>query len=183
MIRTRPSNGLPAASRRQLIMRPIARQAALGTRSTEVAEIVRRRIAIGWVAATAAPRPPQSQHLLQRPQHCSRDDIRFHPGMTLRGSDRPATAATTVDHPSGVAPSLSGRMSGIGTNPNLPSGLRSGRWRVITGRSATLQQCNSLKTLGAAVASPHRASDRGARRVPAALFGPSHPAPGDLGCF
>jgi len=74
-------------------------------------------------------------------------------------------------------------MSAIGTNPNLPSGLRSGRYRVITGRSATLQQCNSPNSLGAAVASPYRASDRRARRVPAALFGPSHPAPGDFGCF
>src|SRR6516164_9694371 len=46
--------------------------------------------------------------------------------------------------------------------------------------SATLQQCNSPNSLGAEVASPHRASDRRARRVPAALFGPSHPAPGDL---
>src|SRR5215831_20523637 len=65
--------------------------------------------------------------------------------MTLHSSDQPATAATTVGHPSGVAPSLSGRMSGIdGTNPNLPSRLRSGRYRVKTRPSATRgQHCNS----------------------------------------
>src|SRR5215472_10075569 len=59
--------------------------------------------------------------------------------------------------------------SGYGTNPNPPSRLRFGRYRVITGPSATLgpntatvqHLSNSLKSLGAAVPSPHRASDRG----------------------
>ena len=60
--------------------------------------------------------------------------------------------------------------SGIGTNPNLPSRLRSGRYRVITGPSATRgQHCNGAtprqlnkfaRRCSSFVASPHRASNR-----------------------
>lgn len=81
-------------------------------------------------------------------------------------------------------------MWAIGTNPNLPSRLRSSRYRVITGplateiNTATVQHPgNSMNSRGAAVASPHWVSDYRARRAPAALFGPLHPAPGDIGCL
>ena len=66
-------------------------------------------------------------------------------------------------------------MSATGTNPNLPSCLRSGRLpgdnRTFSNPGSTLQHPgNSPNSLGAAVVSSHRASDRRARRVPAATF-------------
>ena len=66
-------------------------------------------------------------------------------------------------------------MSANGTNPNLPSRLRSGRLpgdnRTFSNPGSTLQHPgNSPNSLGAAVVSSHRASDRRARRVPAATF-------------
>src|SRR5215472_140939 len=107
--------------------------------------------------------------------------------MTLRASDQPATAATTVGHSSGVAPSLSGMVSGIGTKPESAewAAIRSlaGDNRTFSNTATVQRPGNSPNSLGAAVASPHRASDCPARRVPAGLFGPSHPAPGDFGCF
>ena len=78
----------------------------------------------------------------------------------------------------------------VGTTPNLPSCLRSDRYVVITGPSATRGQhcnsatsrqltqfarrCSSFTTSGAGPLSTTRA------RRP---LGPSHPAPGDFGCF
>ena len=64
---------------------------------------------------------------------------------------------------------------------SLPGDNRTFSNSGSTLHSATPRQLTQL--LGAAVASSHRASDRRARRVPAALFGPLHPASGDFGCF
>src|SRR5262245_16303305 len=65
------------------------------------------------------------------------------------------------------------------------SAIRSlpGENQTFSNPGSTLQSGNSPNSLGAAVSSPHQASDCPAQRVPAGRFGPLHLAPGDFGCF